>query len=68
MSDRLDDYRSGFADGAAFKAMQFQSEDYDAGYSDGRRAFQQAVALYREKIGMPPAEMIRLASSKEAPR
>jgi hypothetical protein len=71
MSDdtkRLDDYRTGFIDGAAFRAMQFVSEDYDAGYSDGRRAFQQAMAAYREKLGMPPAALIHPAMAAARPQ
>ena len=56
-------YAMGFRDGAATKAMQHAGyESYDRGYSDGRKARQDAVAAYCQEIGYQPT-ILRLADS-----
>lgn len=68
--ERVKLYGWGFRQGAGMKAIPEkvrEDSDFNQGYSDGRRAFAEAMQKARERFGAPPPSILRVQDMKGQP-
>lgn len=63
-------YGMGFRLGAGMKAIPAnvrEDPDFNDGYSDGRKAFAEAMEKARQRLGAPPPSILRVQDMKGQP-